>query len=63
MGLWWSFLWVLPISFIVHGDYIHGDVILLMWIQTRNLHTHSGEHPAARKTKIILLQHSVIFNW
>lgn len=44
-------LCVLPISFVVHWNYIHGDVILLMWIQTRNLHTHSREHPPATKTK------------
>lgn len=42
---------VLPVSFVVHGDYIHGDVILLMWVQTRNFDTHSGEHPPGRKTK------------
>lgn len=41
----------LPVSLVVHGDYIHGNVILLMWVQTRNLDTHGGEHPPDGKTK------------
>ena len=42
---------VSPVSFVVHGDYIHGDVILLMWVQTRNLDAHGGKHPPDGKTR------------
>lgn len=41
----------LPVSLVVHGNYIHGDVILLMGVQTRDLDAHGREHPPGRKSK------------
>lgn len=45
---------VSPVSFVVHRDYIHGDVILLMWVQTHNFDAHGGEHPPEWETKYII---------
>lgn len=42
----------LPVPLVVHGHYIHGDVILLMGVQARNLDAHRGEHPPDKKRKL-----------
>lgn len=42
---------LLPVSLVVNGDYVHGDVVLLVRVQARDLHTHCGEHPPDRETK------------
>lgn len=35
----------IPVSLVVHRHDVHGDVILLMRVQTCDLHTHGRKHP------------------
>ena len=39
-----------PVSLVVHRHYVHGDVILLMGIQTCDFYSHSGKHPPEGRT-------------
>ena len=40
---------VSPVAFVVHGYDVHSDEVLLVGVQTRDLHTHGGEHASGRK--------------
>lgn len=34
-----------PVSLVVHGHDVHGDVVLLVRVQAGNLDSHGGKHP------------------
>lgn len=40
-----------PVSLVVHRHDVHGDVILLVRVQTCYLHPHGGKHPPERGEK------------
>lgn len=41
----------LPVSLVVHGHDVHGDVILLVRVEPRDLHSHGGKHPPGGRRK------------
>lgn len=52
----------LPVSLVVHGDDVHGDVVLLVRVEARDLHSHGGKHPPDRTEKNTSLKPSVSFS-
>lgn len=52
----------LPVSLVVHGDDVHGDVVLLVRVEARNLHSHGGKHPpGGAGEKHVVKNHPFLF--
>lgn len=41
-----------PVSLVVHGHDVHGDVVLLVRVQTGDLYPHGRKHPPEGGKKI-----------